>query len=211
MSLHNILGRKIADDFDKYPIFGLLLHSDRDSNGNFGRLLLEAEYLEKIHKHSGARWMIYVLKLLTPGPCLPLINKEDSTPFMINIGSYELDDEEPFENQLMMNWFDIKNHDSLPCLIIFTVGQYNNELLYFKELIKGSSVDETFTFLYKIIKDVSLVLEGVNFKYLSNRTELFNLIQNKLKENYEIELLKKLFKFGSPKDVIKLIGKLMGV
>lgn len=211
MSLHNILSRKLADDFDKYPIFGLLLHSDRDSNGHIGRLLLETEYLEKIHKHSGARWMIYVLKLLTPGPYLPLINKEDSTPFITNIESYELEDEEPFENQLMMNWFNIKQHDRLPCLIIFTVGQYDSELLYFKESIKGNSVDETFTSLYKIIKDVSLVLQGVECKYLSNRTELFNLIQNKLKENYEIELFKKLLKFGSPKDIIKLIGKLIGV
>lgn len=66
MTVYEILNQELQSDYDNYPLFGLLLYSDRDSTGYMGHVLKDAEFAERLDRRSTDRWLIFTLKLLTP-------------------------------------------------------------------------------------------------------------------------------------------------
>jgi len=206
MSIYRILTDKLVTDYEDFPIFGLLLYSDQDSNGHMGIVLSTEEYIERINKRSGSRWMVYSLKLLTP------VKRPVKTDFtklhylVTNLPPYEI--EEPNKNKEIMMWFDIRRHEELPCIIIFTFDQQTKELLFVKEPIQGRSPADTFNKLYKIIKNVSSTLDEIQENYLSNRAEIFYQIEKTLSVSRQIETIKKAIRFISPMELIKYAASL---
>jgi len=208
MSIYQILNARLQTNYQDFPVFGLLLHSDQDSNGHMAIVLSKSDYLEKINIRSGPRWMIYCLKLLTPIVRPAKRSADDAVIRMLTMLP-PLQLEEPHGNKEIMAWFNIRSHNDLPCIVVFAFDQHTNELLFIKQSIQGTTSSDTFNNVYTIVKDVSATLDEINEEYLANRAEIFHQVKETLAGKRETQIVKKLIGFANERDLLRRAARLV--
>ncbi len=204
MAVFKLLNVELNKDFEHFPVFGLILYSDKDANGYVRNVLLNKDYIQNLDASSGTRWNIFTLKLLSPTRTQYKRSKKSVIMrWVTTLRSFRLDSFHP--NLNISKWFDIKYHKELPCLVVFAFHQDTCELLYLKEKIRGENIAETYNYLRKIINEVSDTLENIKEEYLNNKAEIFSQIDWGLKNYKERKVVSKLIKIIDPISLLKKI------
>ncbi len=211
MPLHDILHNELAKDYGEFPVFGSLIYSDQDNNGHLEAVLNIPTYFNRLDIVTGPRWKVYIIKLRSSVSTASAHICNDGFGLITSLDPYLLAQPDPFQNEWLMQWFGIRNHGDLPCLVVFTVDQENGELLSVKQAITGDTLESTFNCLIAYMKDICQVMSHIQIEYLGNRREIYTLIKNYLANKNQVDVIKRLIPIKNVFELVKFFTKAFGI
>jgi hypothetical protein len=135
---------KLINEHDKYPLFGMLLFTE--IHPHVIKTLKDVDYYSALDKISGDEIALFSTMLFHSKP-ENLSLSPDNFHHMVPIWK------EPEENKKILRWFDIKDSQELPALVIFGYGVGN--IYYQKYSISSNSSLGVFNKLNIVLSRVS--------------------------------------------------------
>lgn len=172
--------RLIRDLVDGKPlsrIYGFILYTDKDLMVK--KVLSDKLYWEELDKKSGVRWPIFTVRQLVKGHDEYMPSDPNGTSFMMSKWH------EPAVNMDVLNTFEIKSTEELPCFVAF-IWDNNDVVQSISVNINGRTDSDVYLKLEEVVcaisraesavfpehkqnvelfRNVKTELEGLNFKY----------------------------------------------
>ncbi len=198
--------KEIRDTDDpRVPLFGLILHSDRDS-GAVESALQDDLLAERLHGTSGERWEIAVLKLITSRTKAPTFR------MLVNKGREETGGRSGEQLQALLDdVFDIRDVSELPQFVMFTTvpESEETEIISCKFSLDSKTKDQAFEKMFLIAEASAKALHGIDEENLGNRVQIFHVVKDAIAHEKGVAAIKRIAP-GLAKGFFKALGSLAG-
>ncbi len=162
--------KKWIDKKNLSRIYGFILYTNAD--GILASALKNEAYWTAFDDISGERWPIFTVRQLKRGNYSIQSNGSDGISFMTTKWY------EPPINMDVLDAFDIKSTEDLPCFVAF-IWDDNNDIRSITVDIKGKTEQEVYHNIVEIISAISRTEEAVEPRLRKN-VELFRNVEDTL-------------------------------
>lgn len=162
--------KSLVDDKNLSRIYGFILYTDKDVMVK--KVLSDKLYWEELDKKSGARWPIFSVRQLTKGHDEFMPSDPNGTSFMVKKWH------EPSVNMDVLNIFEIKSTEELPCFVAF-IWDNNDVVQSISVNINGRTDSDVYLKLEEVVSAIARAEAAVLPEYKKN-VELFRNVKTEL-------------------------------
>lgn len=162
--------KKLVDDKNLSRIYGFILYTDKDLMVK--KVLSDKLYWEELDKRSGARWPIFTVRQLIKGHVESMPSDPNGTSFML------MKWHEPSVNMDVLNTFEIKRSEELPCFVAF-IWDDNDDVQSITVNINGRTDSDVYLKLDEVVSAIARAEASVLPEYKQN-VELFRIVKSEL-------------------------------
>lgn len=143
---------------EQADIYGVVLYTE--SHPHVVKLLNDDTYWDALDRWSGQRWSVFATKAKQGAVELPEM-PQGSFGYLVPVWK------EPFENEQLLEFFELETTKDLPLLLIFSIS-HEGDVLKTALKIADSSVEEAYETLRSALSSVSEALSKVHDENLKN-------------------------------------------
>ena|GEM_PF-1988772 len=146
----NELNDRLRETHELFPLFGIILFTS--AHPYVIKMLKDEDYLAALNDITGNHIAVFTTALFQGRYTTPP-SKPGQLSMMCMIW------QEPNENKNLLSWFDLKDSNNLPLLVLFGIDFENNNLYYRKHSIKAESPQSTYNLLQEALSAVSTQIQ----------------------------------------------------
>jgi hypothetical protein len=198
---------KLIEEFGQrkntHDVFGIILYTELDAH--VINVLTNDTYWAALGKLSGDRLVIFSIRSHQGSNTINFGG--GGPPGSMSMMVMMKDWKEPKENEKLLSFLDIHSTEDFPLLMIFTkVG--NDQILRTIVKIQGKNDAECYECIFAAVKIITASISRVKEEYIKNNFEVFNLIDDALKQSILFKRFKKGVKFAL---IIKKLLSFFGI